>query len=874
MDTPLTPLIEQYRESYAERGIILDPFQIDACQALDGGRDVLVCAPTGSGKTVVARYAVELALARGKRCIYTAPIKALSNQKYHELTGEIGTEKIGLLTGDTSLNPDAQILVVTTEVLRNMLLHDSPVIDEVAYAVLDEVHYLADRERGPVWEEIILSLPQSARLVSLSATVSNTSELVGWLTSVRGATTLITSDIRPVPLAQHVSFGQRLYPLYDSPEARPSAALMRAFERNQAREKRSQRIGPKTRNNIVQLLHKRDLLPAIEFIFSRKTCDNAIESLLHLGASLTNREEQEQIQAEVEAIGASLTASDKRAIDFTLRSQAMINGYSAHHAGVYPPLKELTEQLMSQGLLKLVYATGTLALGIDMPVRTVVLEDLTRWDGSSFIDLSAREYTQLIGRAGRRGKDDEGHAIVLGTSHLDPYVLAELGSGDVEELLSAFYPSYNTIVNLLERMPVAEARGFIARSFAQYQRNSDVAEIEGKLVAISEAQEREKSRLTCDKGDVHEYLFLREHAPRPHRSQRRKAKADYHRKIQHSFRKARTGYAYAYARDGRLSYGLVLSRNGKKMRILDWDGNIMWLREDDVSSHLREVGECPLPHGLSIRSRDGRDRVLDVLAECVLERADLGLDRDLEGSWDRLAKADDAPYTSHPCHSCPDRDVHIAQGRDFLALEAEKQRLRGLVDTYTDSSGRDFDKAVDVLCEVGLLRREESGEVALLPGARALQSLHLEADLLLYECLMALHEGHLDAEEMVGWASEFLMDDHLGTHLPSRAPLRDLTLSAYKSADYLRSIEHSHGIERTGYVTAGCVDTFVLWAQGAPLEECLKSCRLSAGDFINAARRLVDLLGQIALAGSGTWIGTTAQAARSLMRRSELEGAL
>lgn len=871
-----TPLIEQYIASYASRGITLDSFQVEACQTLDADRDVLVCAPTGSGKTVVARYAVELALSRGKRCIYTAPIKALSNQKYHELADEIGVDTIGLLTGDTSINPDGQILVVTTEVLRNMLLHDSPVIGEVAYAVLDEVHYLADRERGPVWEEIILSLPQSARLVSLSATISNTSELVGWLSSVRGSTALISSDARPVPLAQHVAFGQRLYPLYDrgDTEIRPSPALMRAFEREQGREKRGQRIGPKARNNIVQLLDKRDLLPAIEFIFSRKSCDNAVESLLHLGVSLTSRQEQELIQEEVEAIGAGLSASDKRAIDFSLRSQAMIRGYSAHHAGVYPPLKELTEQLMSRGLLKLVYATGTLALGIDMPVRTVVLEDLTRWDGTGFVDLSAREYTQLIGRAGRRGKDSQGHAIVLGTSHLDPYLLAELGSGDVEELLSAFYPSYNTIVNLLEQMPAREARGLIARSFAQYQRNSDVAEIEGRLAAIYDAIEREKAALECDKGDVHEYLLLREHAPRAHRNQRRKAKADYHRKIQHSFLKTRTGYAYAYARDGRLTYGLVLSRNGKKMRILDWDGSVSWLREDDVSSHLREVGECPLPHGLSVRSAEGREQVLDRLADCVLERADLGLDRDLEGSWDRLVKADDAPYASHPCHSCPDRDAHITQGRNYVALDAEKQRLKALVDSYVDSSGRDFDKAVDVLCDVGLVRREESGEVALLAGARALQSLHLEADLLLYECLMTLSAEQLDAEEMVGWASLFLMDDRLGTHLPARAPLRELTLSAYKTADYLRSVEYSHGIERTGDVTPGCADTFVLWAQGAPLEECLKSCRLSAGDFINAARRLVDLLGQIALAGSGTWIGGVAQAARSLMRRNELEGTL
>ncbi|MBR5950112.1 MAG: DEAD/DEAH box helicase [Actinomycetaceae bacterium] len=873
MAEPYTSTLFNYRDAYAQRGITLDTFQLDACHALDDNRDVLVCAPTGSGKTVVARYAVELALSREERCIYTTPIKALSNQKYHEFTQELGSETVGLLTGDTSINPHGQILVVTTEVLRNMLLHNAPITSEIAYAVLDEVHYLADKERGPVWEEIILSLPPRARLVSLSATVSNTKELVGWLSSIRGETTLITSDKRPVPLSQHVAIGRRLYPLYDSDEPRPSSALKAGLERLD-RGKSARRIGPKERNNVVRLLEQRDLLPAIEFIFSRKSCDRAVESLLHLGVCLTNAREQESIRAQLDKLGSTLSASDKRAIDFSQRSTALINGYSAHHAGVYPPLKELTEQLMAQGLLKLVYATGTLALGIDMPVRTVVLEDLTRWDGSDFINLSAREYTQLIGRAGRRGKDNEGHAIVLGTSHLNPHLLAELGSGEVEELLSAFTPSYNTIVNLLERMPLVDARALIARSFAQYQRNSDVAEIEARLASIRRAQRQEKERLQCDKGNLDEYLLMREHAPRARRNARRRAKEDYYHTIVQSFNRARGGYVYAYARDGYLTYGLVLSRNGKKLRVLDWDGDIVWLHERDLSSHLRKIGQCSLPHGMSLRTEAGRSRALDTLADLCLEREELGLDRDLEGSWDRHAKAEDAPYVSHPCHACPEVENHVTQGRDFVALEAEKLRLTALIDKYVDSSGRDFDKAVDVLCEVGIIRREDSGGVQLLPGARSLQSLHLEADLLLYECLLTLGDNQLTAEEMAGWASQFLIDDRFGTHLPASPALRTLTLSAYKTADYLHSVEVSYGIERTRDVTAGAVDTFVLWAQGAPLEDCLKSCRLSAGDFINAARRLVDLLGQIALAGSGTWIGSTAQSARALVRRTELEGTL
>lgn len=863
----------RYIKSYAERGIILDPFQIEACRVLDEGRDVLVCAPTGSGKTVVARYAVELAIEQRKRCIYTAPIKALSNQKYHELAEECGAENVGLLTGDTTINSQAQILVVTTEVLRNMLIHHASLVDDIGYAVLDEVHYLADRERGPVWEEVILSLPRHVRLVSLSATVSNTSELLGWLSSVRGRTALVTSDTRPVPLSQHIAIRRRLYPLYEGEQVsgktlEPSQSARQALSHI---GERHHRVGPKERNNIVHLLRQNDLLPAIEFIFSRKACDNAVQGLLHLGVCLTSESEQREITRRVGELADKLSTSDKRAIDFSQRVQEMANGYAAHHAGVYPPLKELTEHLMSVGLLKLVYATGTLALGIDMPVRSVVLEDISRWDGDGFVELSAREYTQLIGRAGRRGKDDHGHALVVGTSHLDLNRLAELGSGEVEPLISAFFSSYNTVVNLLARMSEGEARALLSRSFAQYQRNSDVVEIQERLGKIEEAIDVEKARLDCDRGELIEYLRLRANAPRARKGMRKRARDAYREEIARSWRHTREGHIYAYARGGELTYGLVLSRHGKKIRVLDWDGVIEWLHKNDLSSHMREIGKCQLPQGLSLRSYEGKEAILEAVGDMVLERDELGLDRDLKASWNRFAESDEAAYTEHPCHSCPECDAHIVQGRDFLALEAEKKRLEGIADQYRDSSGRDFDATLGVLGDMGLVDRSDSGEISLSRGASWLQELHLEDDLLLYECLLGLRDNQLSAEEMAGWASQFLADDRLGGRMPSSSLLRSLTLYAQQQTDFLCALERSHGIERTRDVTPGCVDAFVLWAQGAPLEDCLESSRLSAGDFITAARRLVDLLGQIAAAGSGTWIGDTASQARRLVRRGELE---
>ncbi len=859
---------DAYEQRYRDRGITLDAFQADACHALDGGRDVLVVAPTGSGKTVVAQYGVHLAIEQGTRCVYTAPVKALSNQKYHELAQWLGQGSVGLLTGDTTVNRDAQILVMTTEVLRNMLLRASPDIDEVGYVVLDEVHYLADRDRGPVWEEIILSLPPHARLVSLSATISNTQELLSWFRLVRGATTLVESHVRPVPLEQHVVVGTRLHPLYDSDLPEPSKAVRYALGNL---DERSRRVGPKTRRNVLRALVPNDLLPAIEFIFSRKGCDRAVADLQRLGIRLTSDAERDAIAAQIAPIRDSLSASDRRAIRFEKTAEALVKGFAAHHAGVLPAIRELTERLMEQGLLKLVYATGTLALGIDMPVRTVVLEGLERWDGNGFVDLTGREYIQLIGRAGRRGKDKVGHALVIGTYGLDPFLLADLGSGSVEPLISAFQPSYNTVVNLLAHLDYRQARALVSRSFAQYQRNEELGKIEGRRAKVEAALIEESHRLECDFGPFTEYLRLRRAAPRASKKARQKAKGSYLRRIAASFRQARNGLGYAYAISGQLTYGLVLSRSPRKLRVIDWSGQVYWLLEKDLSSEMREIGPVPIPQGMSLKTAAAREAICDSLFDLFAERDEVGLDRDLEQSWERFAEPAPSAHLNHPCHRCADLPRHLEEARSYLALLDEKERLADRAETFVDSAGKDFDATVGVLADMGLLQRGENGAIRLGPGAPALQALHLDLDLLLYQCLSALEADALTAEEMSGWASQFLGDDRLGSCAPAQKNLRGLTNDARRETEFLCVLESAWGIERTKEVTPGCVGTFVAWAQGAPLEDCLASSRLSAGDFITAARRLVDLLGQIALAGEGTWIASAAHEARRLVRRGELE---
>lgn len=892
-------LLAEYVDGYRARGIILDPFQVDACRALGSGKDVLVSAPTGSGKTVVAHYAVDLALATGRRCVYTAPIKALSNQKYKELAERLGDETVGLLTGDVTINRDAAILVVTTEVLRNMLFQNSPDIPDFGYVVLDEVHYLADRERGPVWEEIILSLPPHIRLVSLSATVANTEEFVSWMRSVRGNTELIVSTVRPVPLEQHVAIARKLYPLY-GPNGEPSSVLTHAIRKDddgRGRD-RSPRLSDADRRRIIAVLERRDMLPAIEFIFSRKGCDLAATALQKNDVWLTSVAEQKEIRRHIAQVRETLSESDRRAVRFETSANFLVRGFGVHHAGILPALKSLTEKLMERGLLRLVYATGTLALGIDMPVRSVVVEDLRRWNGDGFVDLSATEYTQLIGRAGRRGKDKVGHAVVVGNPELDVWALADLGSGRVEPLLSAFQPSYNTVVNLLAKRSYVEARALMGASFAQYQRNADLGQVEARTQRVRRRISHEERRLTCEYGDIVEYLRLRNRSGRAAKTARKAAKRAYRQRIAETFAGAHTGTLYAFACGGELEYGVVLSVDPARLRVINWYGEVSWLREDALSSELRELGAFQMPAGRSLRDRAVREQIADDILDEVEERDELGTDRDLLESWSRFAQPRDQEFSSHPCSACPDLEQHTRDAETLLSLDSRLRELREKASSFTDSVGREFDRTANVLLELGILQREVDGlsdgvgvlrdgmggvdgldglsvpavdaGVRLGPGASILRHLHLESDLLLYECLSQLQEGELNGPAMAGWASMFLGDDRLGTNMPTWGELPNLTRRARKSAEYLRDVEFRHEIARTGEVTPGCADVFAAWCSGASLEDCLRMSRMVAGDFITAARRVIDLLGQIIVAGDGTWISDVARDAREKMRRSEL----
>ena len=429
----------------------LDDFQVTACRSLEAGRGVLVAAPTGAGKTIVGEFAVYLALSRGLKAFYTTPIKALSNQKYSELAAKYGAADVGLLTGDSSINPEASIVVMTTEVLRNMLYAGSDSLDDLAFVVMDEVHYLADRFRGAVWEEVIIHLPTDVQVVSLSATVSNAEEFGAWLDTVRGSTDIIVSEHRPIPLWQHVMVGKDIVDLFAGDTSFDQLAvadrdavpavntelleLARTESENRSRGRFAHGRGGRSgggkqwhgrkgqaagrgdapqspartasRSQVVLALERANLLPAIYFIFSRAGCDAAVRQCVDAGIMLTTEAERQEIAALIDAASEDIPSDDLDVLGFWSWREGLLRGIASHHAGMLPTFKEVVESLFARGLVRAVFATETLALGVNMPARSVVLEKLEKFNGEAHVNITAGEYTQLTGRAGRRGIDVE-----------------------------------------------------------------------------------------------------------------------------------------------------------------------------------------------------------------------------------------------------------------------------------------------------------------------------------------------------------------------------------------------------------------------------------------------------------------------------------
>ncbi|MEY3020036.1 MAG: hypothetical protein RLZZ272_1020, partial [Actinomycetota bacterium] len=786
------------RERFLEGlGFVPDAFQLEAIAALERGASVLVAAPTGAGKTVVGEFACAAALESGGKTFYTTPIKALSNQKHRDLIARHGVGRVGLLTGDRSIDGDAPIVVMTTEVLRNMIYAASPTLHGLRYVVLDEVHYLADRERGAVWEEVIIQLPASVQLVCLSATVSNAEDFGRWLDGVREGCEVIIEERRPVPLRHHYFVNDRVHDTFRTgrgsatPEQRARAAEALAGVPNpevvmlerQARQSRVSargrrvRSGPRlrwpSRPRVVEELARRSWLPAIVFVFSRQGCEDAVAELQRIGVRLTDEDEREAIAAIVDTLVADLPADDLAVLDFPRWRAALLDGLAAHHAGLIPVFKEAVEACFQRGLLKVVFATETLALGINMPARTVVIERLEKYDGESHVLLTPGQYTQLTGRAGRRGIDTIGHAIVLYQRDLDFRTVAGLVGTRSYPLVSSFAPSYNMAVNLLRRHDLAAAEALVEASFAQFEANEGVARQSARLRELELGIAGYAEHLHCASGDWGGYWDLRRRLTAAERRAESTRRRGEERARSERIAALRPGEAVMLARGQERLRAVVasvgLARSGTPFAQVVTEGrDLVRLGPRDLDAPLPTLGHVRLPESGNARQHAYRRELAARLAALEVPEGieegdgapDAGGARVPTGesdheAIDRLRER----LRAHACHGCPERGEHEVWQRRHDDLADEADRLRSSIDRETGTLVRDLHRLLDVLTSLEYLERDrpEPTELGLV-----LAGIHSEVDLLVAEAIRRGILDGLDAAELAGVAALLL-------HVPRRS---------------------------------------------------------------------------------------------------------
>jgi ATP-dependent RNA helicase HelY len=920
-----SPLLAAFADGY---GFNFDDYQREACAHIEAGSGVLVAAPTGAGKTIVGEFAVFLALENGRKCFYTTPIKALSNQKYADLVRRHGAASVGLLTGDTSVNSEAPIVVMTTEVLRNMIYARSSTLANLGYVVLDEVHYLADRFRGAVWEEVIIGLADSIQLVALSATVSNAEEFGEWLSEVRGDMAVVVSERRPVPLYQHVLVGHTLYDLFAdlAPTARETPgegkievnpALIKIardesrFVRDDARRPRgksgrgrrtvsygsgayggaahrSRTAGagrrPRSfhvpgRPELVELLDDEALLPAIVFIFSRVGCDAAVRQLLASGVRLTSRVERQEIAAIIERHVAGLSAGDLDALEFDRFAEALDMGVAAHHAGMLPAFKECVEEAFVRGLIKVVFATETLALGINMPARSVVLEKLVKFDGETHADITPGEYTQLTGRAGRRGIDVEGHAVVLWQSGLDPRAVAGLASRRTYPLRSSFSPTYNMAVNLVASVGRERARTLLEQSFAQFQSDRSVVGVARTLERNEETIEAYWAAAACELGDFRAYAGLRAELASLEASTARERRSD---------RRAEALQALSILKPGDIvrvpsgkSQGWVVildpgvrqDHQAPRPLVLTEERQVRRLSITDFPTPPLVRGRMKI--GKHFNSKDAASRRnLAAALRARLSQIDLdqGRRRETRVYRETQTKLDQlrAAVKHHPCHKCPDRETHLRWAERAQRLEQESARLKVRMDSRSNTIANHFDKICLVLESLGYLTGDGGHRVS--EQGRMLARIYAELDLVAAECIRAGVFADLSHPQLAAVLGALVFEARRADEAHRRPRMPDTRSNATMTEvrriwHEISLVERDARLERGPEPDIGFSEAAYGWAAGRTLAEVLDGSDLTAGDFVRWVRQVADFAGQIAdAAGPGELRETARLLVRSMRR--------
>lgn len=912
----------------------LDDFQREACLSLQAGRGVLVAAPTGAGKTIVGEFAIYLALQRGLKAFYTTPIKALSNQKYSELAAKYGAAQVGLLTGDTSINGDAPVVVMTTEVLRNMLYADSDTLDDLGFVVMDEVHYLADRFRGAVWEEVIIHLPSEVQVASLSATVSNAEEFGAWLDTVRGQTDVIVSEHRPVPLWQHVMVGRKIVDLFAGDtsfdeialpgeaaaseaaageavavsagaaagggsaaavtaelpgragfEVNPELLSMARAEsqmnfrgrfghggRNQRRQQRGQRDEPQSaqrspvrkasRPQVIASLDRQDLLPAITFIFSRAGCDAAVAQCVAAGLWLTTEREQQIIAQRVDEAAQDIPSDDLDVLGFWSWRDGLLRGLAAHHAGMLPTFKEVVEKLFVDGLVKAVFATETLALGVNMPARCVVLEKLDKFNGEAHVNITAGEYTQLTGRAGRRGIDVEGHAVVLWQPGTDPAAVAGLASRRTYPLNSSFRPTYNMSINLLAQFGRPRAREILESSFAQFQADRSVVGLARQVRSREESIAGFSKAMTCHLGDFTEYARLRRALGDAETTASRGTSRARKSLTEDSLSRLLPGDVVDVPAGKSPGLAVVLSSDHESREprpaVMTLDNQLRRIGLHDVEGPLSPITRIRIPRSFNAKVPKSRRDLASSVRNAIREHRppapprrddDFGRASAAPNQEKRIAELR-RELRAHPCHGCSEREDHARWSERWWKLRQETDGLIRQIQGRTNTIAKTFDRVCGVLTGYGYLETSDTGVLSISPDGQRLRRIYGEKDLLISQSLRMGAFNDLDAAEIAALASVLVYqakreDRGLRPKMPS-VSLESAVDTVVHEWSALEDVEEANKLPLTGEPELGLVWPIFKWAKGRHLQDVLSGTDLAAGDFVRWVKQVIDLLDQLA----------------------------
>ncbi|GAB4355721.1 MAG: DEAD/DEAH box helicase [Cyanophyceae cyanobacterium] len=840
----------------------LDEFQLRAIAALNAGKSTVVCAPTGSGKTLVGEYAIYRALSRGKRVFYTTPLKALSNQKFRDFRDQFGNDRAGLLTGDISINRDAPIVVMTTEIFRNML-YGTPIgqvgtsLRDVEVVVLDECHYMNDSQRGTVWEESIVYCPNQVQIVALSATVANSDQLTDWLNYVHGPTELIDSDYRPVPL--RFSFGnyKGLFPLLDETGTRlhPQFKGDRKRRRKAPGEiRRDLRAETPDIAFVLSQLKQKDMLPAIYFIFSRRGCDRAVSSVGPL--SLVSAAEAAELKRRIDHFIAENPSAIRDG-----QLDPLYRGIAAHHAGILPAWKAFVEELFQSGLIKVVFATETLAAGINMPARTTVISSLSKRTDRGHRLLNASEFLQMSGRAGRRGMDIQGYVVALQTPFEGAKEAAHLATSQADPLVSQFTPTYGMVLNLLQTHSLEEARSLIERSFGQYLSTLHLIPQQRELDALRDEVVRLRAQLDeVDAGELASYEKLRQRL----RAEQRLLKTlrDQAEVVRGQHLAPALQFAVA---------GTILQIQGKAPEPLTatlvtkvkGSGQFPWLvclaadnrwyaiaTEEVVSLHgeyprLRAVDDLSPPEDLFPfkpgQSRRGDEETLAIVRQMPAvpdpEEAPEVLDQ-----LDRVEEVE-ALLENHPVHQWQNRKNLFKRVQRLDTLREELRDREAALAQLSDRYWQEFVQLMDILTDFDCLV-----DYKPTPLGEAIATLRGENELWLGLALTSGDFDDLDPQHLAAACAALLIEEPRPDTWTDAPPSNRVLEVVGNLQDLRRDIL---GIQRSHRVLIPlCLEDQLIglvehWALGMEWADLVGRTSLDDGDVVRILRRTLDLLSQV-----------------------------